>query len=125
MIEPEVFSEKLKATLFAYYDVGFTLLAPTPKGMLPVGAVFGKYVGPFLLLGDAKWLAWATDRNKLESIINLLNELRKDGLVLFYSNMDDKKFYTHILRYGIAKRVGTIDGLYEDGNGALFQTRAP
>lgn len=124
-IDPEIFTERLKATLFAYYDVGFTMEADTPKGRLPVGAVFGKYMGPFLLLGDAKWLRWATGRNKIESIVNLLNELRQDSLVLFYSNMDDKKFYTHILRYGIAKRIGTIDGLYDDGNAALFQTRIP
>jgi len=123
-VEPIDFAEKLKATLFSYYDVGFTMEAQTPKGKLPVGSVFGKYMGPFLLLGDAKWLRWASDRNKLESIVNLLNELREDGLVLFFSNMDDKEFYTHILKYGIARRIGTINGLYEDGNAALFQTRA-
>jgi len=121
--DPKNYAEQIKNTLFAYYDVGFTMEAITQKGKMPVGAVFGKYMGPFLLLADARWLNWATDRNKLESIVNLLNELRKDTLVLFYSTMDDKDFYVHIARHGIAKRIGTIDDLFENGQAALFQTR--
>jgi len=105
--------------------MGFTLEAETKKGRMPVGAVFGKYMGPFLLLADAKWLNWATDRNKIESIVDLLNELRKETLVIFYSNMQDKNFYMHVVKHGIARRIGSIDDLYEDGQAALFQTRTP
>jgi len=121
--DPEDFAERLKATLFSYYDVGFTMEALTPKGRLPVGAVFGKYVGPFLWLGATKWLGWASERNKIESAVNLLNELRKDGLVMLYSNMADKDFYTHISKHGVIRRVGTIHDLIEDEPVALFQTR--
>ena len=97
--------------------------APTKLGFRPVGILTGIYAGPMVLLGDASWFPWASDRNKLESMVNIFNELRKQFLGIFYCALSDKKFYEHIARHGIIKRIGHIDGIYKDEPAVEFQLR--
>jgi len=100
-------------------------VAETPKGRIPVGVVGGRFTGPLLFLGSMIWFPWASKRNIYESVVNTLNELRKEYLILFHSSMEDKEFYVNVARHGIIRRVGTVHDVYEDGPAALFETRKP
>lgn len=118
------FTKQLEDYLILH-DVAFIVEAPTNKGRIPVGMIVGKYMGPTLYLGDTTWFPWASDRNKIETITNLLNELRRHYIVMFFCNMRDKEFYVNIAKHGVIRRVGTIYDLLSDGPAPLFQTRKP
>ena len=105
------------------FDVAYTLEADTKKGRIPIGVVGGRFVGPFLFIGSMNWFKWASKRNIYESVVNTLNELRKNYIVLFHSNMEDKDFYVNVAKHGIIRRVGTVHDVYEDGPAAVFETR--
>ena len=122
--DSQAFNKQLDDYLILH-DAAYTVLAKTNKGKIPVGMVVGKYMGPILYLGDTTWFPWASDRNKLEFISHLLNELRRQYIVMFFCNMRDKDFYVNIARRGVIRRVGTIYDLLTDGPSPLFQTRKP
>lgn len=107
------------------HDVAYIVLAKTDKGKIPVGMIVGKYMGPLLYLVDTTWFPWASSRNKLESIAKLLNELRRQYIVMFFCGIKDKDFYVNIARRGVIRRVGTIYDLLIEGPSPLFQTRKP
>jgi hypothetical protein len=107
----------------ALHDIAFIVESVTNKGRIPVGMVVGKYMGPILYLGDTTWFPWASPRNKMETITNLLNELRRHYIVMLFCNMQDKEFYLNIAKHGVIRRVGTIYDLLTDGPAPLFQSR--
>jgi hypothetical protein len=104
-------------------DTTYTLIGQTNKGKIPVGMFSGKFNGPMLFIGSAIWFKWASSRNKIETAVHALNELRKEYIVLLHSNMKDKEFYVNIAKHGVIRRVGTVYDVYDDGPAALFQTR--
>ena len=104
-------------------DVTYALIGKTKNGNIPVGLFCGKFNGPMLFIGSAIWFKWASDRNKVETAVHALNELRKEYIVLLHSNMKDKEFSVNIAKHGVIRRVGTIYDVYDDGPAALFQTR--
>jgi len=122
--DSEGFTKQLEDYLILH-DVAFIVEAPTSKGRIPVGMIVGKYMGPTLYLGDTTWFPWASNRNKIESITNLLNELRRHYIVMFFCNMRDKEFYVNIAKHGVIRRIGTIYDLLSEGPAPLFQTRKP
>lgn len=71
---------------------------------------------------DTIWFPWASPRNRVESMVNWLNERRKEDIVTEYAQMKDKAFFEHICRHGIMRRVGTKHNFYPDGNAAEFET---
>ncbi len=105
-------------------DVLYVFEAKTKKGIIPVGMVTGKLTGPMMWLGDVIWFPWASSRNKYESIVNFLNELRRMYVGLFTCTLGDKKFYENIARHGVIRRVGTLYDITEDKL-AQWQTRKP
>lgn len=104
-------------------DVTFTLLAETKDGKIPVGIFSGNFNGPIFFIGSALWFKWASDRNKLESAVHALNELRKDYVVVMHNHMDDKKFYEVIAKHGVTRQVGRLFDVYEDCPAQEWQTR--
>lgn len=121
-VSPKDFKTEYGCLIHDKYDYGWTIEAPTSKGVIPVGCVFGIQNGDFIMVGDLIWFPWASNRNKLEGIIEYINGVRKEHLVLFYSQEKDKRFYVHIMRYGIINRIGRIDEIYDEP-ATLFQTR--
>lgn len=117
-ISPQDFINEFSDHVSRNYDYAWTLTLDKPMGM-----VFGQISGPMIMLGDMHWFEWATNRNKIECSIKLLNELRKTNVITMYSTFDDKKFYEHIAKHGILRRVGTLYGIYEDEPATFFQTR--
>lgn len=126
-LEPQEFAETAREYFATVYDHGWVLEAPTPKGRIPVGLIFGIANGKMTWLGDLTWFPWASKRNKAESFINFINKARKDHLFLFWTPKDDetkRKFLEYVAKHGIAKRVGTLDDLMDEPV-ALFQSRKP
>lgn len=114
--------ERAYAEEMLNYDYGWVIEAKTFKGVMPVGVVYGIWLGDKTYLGSIEWLHWSSKRNILEGLVSFLNGIRKHGDYLFDSTMDDKDFYVHICKYGILRRVGTIESKEKL---ALFQTRSP
>ena len=85
--------------------------------------IAGKLMGPVLWLGDATWFKWASSRNKYETIVNLLNEIRKNYVAVFTCEYHDLEFYTCVAKHGVIRRVGRLSDLLESGDAPFFQTR--
>ena len=79
------------------------------------------------------WFPWASARQKIESVTKLLDDIRRkpwDGgfgpekkTAFIRSSKKDSKFFTHIAKYGILRRIGTSETLGPDGAEALFETK--
>ena len=87
-ITPLKFKDDLLMAM-GHFDEAFIMEAHSKKFM-PIGAFFGINAGPFLLIGNATWFSWASQRNKIEAAVNAINELRKSHLLIFYSNYKEK-----------------------------------
>lgn len=105
-------------------DLAYTLLAPTDRGEIPVGlmicAVNGHRLQPHVL-----WFAWASPRNRLESVVNFINEMRKIWNIGISVEAGDWEFFTHVCRHGILERIGKWKGYFTDGDAMLYQSRRP
>ena len=81
--------------------------------------------GRLLLTPGVVWFPWATARNKVEAWVNFLNQQRKVRLLILRVPMEDKRYMEQMCRYGICRRVGTIEDFFAPGAVATeFQTRA-
>ena len=90
-------------------------------------------------MGDMVWYPRASDRNTLESALNLFDTIRKqvfdtkkevgDPLRYFtaleFSRIEDKRFFERIADRGVLRKVGHIVDLYANGPAVLFQTKSP
>jgi len=123
-LSPADFQGIMSEYLSNQYDEAYVIEAPTHKGRFPVGIVFANYMGIFLSPVGATWFSWASNRNKIEGMIEFINEMRKDSLLLGYCTESDKKFFEYIARHGIIRRVGKISGIYEHEDAPLFQSRS-
>lgn len=122
---PAEFKELFQAHVTELYGAGWTLFADSSKGYMPIGVVLGILptpVSPFIIIGDMLWFPWASRRNKLESTVNFINEVRKEVALMEYASMEDQRFFEHICKYGIMRRVGT-SYVIGDGPAAVFETR--
>jgi hypothetical protein len=104
-------------------DITYTLIGQTKNGKIPVGLFSGKFNGPMLFIGSAVWFKWASSRNKIECAIHVLNELRKDYIVILHNHMKDKPFYMNIAKHGVIRQVGRFYDVYDDGPAQVWQTR--
>jgi len=104
-------------------DRTYIFVAPTNNGTIPVGMVSGTFNGPIFFVGNALWFKWASDRNKLESAVHFLNELRKEYVVVIHNHMDDKQFYEVVAKHGVIRRVGRLYDVFEDCPAQIWQTR--
>ena len=120
---PSEFDQKLRLLMSTYYEDGWVLESMNQGKMRPVGVIFSTYMGPLNLLGDMTWFPWSTDRNRVEAAVHFLNEARRHAIYVWYCDFKDKRFYEHIARHGIIKRIGSITGLYKGGDVPFWQTR--
>ena len=104
-------------------DLTYVLIAQTANGKIPVGMFSGNFNGPIFYIGSALWFKWATDRNKLESAVYALNEMRKDYVVVMHNHRKDQKFYETIAKHGVIRQVGRLFDVYEDCPAQAWQTR--
>ena len=112
------YRERILASLPTTYH--YAWIMETDK---PIGVAFGVNAGPMVLFGDVQWFPWATPRNKLESLTNLLHRLRKQHKVILYCNKAHNKFFVYLSRAGILRRVGHLHAIYEGEPAILFETK--
>lgn len=126
---PEAFMEAFTAHAAARYHVAYTLIATPPgRDTMPVGIVFGIkpfYQQPVIWIGDFIWFPWASSRNKLETAVHFLNQMRKEWTIIGFAEPGVIPFFEHICRYGVSRRAGTLFDLFEEGPRGVFQTRKP
>ena len=103
-------------------------LADTSKGEIPLALVTVEY-SDGKAFPHALWFPEASYRNKLELGLVLFIELKKQHLVLVTAKTpkgqksSDVKFFEHLGKYGVLRRVGTIHGYFgPDQNAVLFQS---
>jgi hypothetical protein len=69
------------------------------------------------------WFSWATARNKLECALNFLVEMKKEALGIVMTEPENWRFFGHLCKYGVLRRVGTFRGYWADGRDAgIFET---
>lgn len=119
------FCRQLHEFLVSNYHRQFALVANSSEGKLPVGfaLLFQPHVGSsILIMGDIIWMPWASARNKLETVVHMMNALRRDSVVLEFSPPSEQPFWDHVCRYGVMRRVGTTFDIYAEP-AATYQTR--
>ena len=95
----------------------FVLVSDKPVGLI-VGLVKESIMEPHV-----DWFPWATPRQKLETIVRFINEMRMMYVLLVTAREEDWGFFDHIKRYGILRIVGRINGYYGRGDAMLYQSR--
>jgi len=123
IIDPKEFADSVIEEIDLRYDDAWIIEATTKKGFRPIGVIFGLYAGPIEIIGDIMWFPWASKRNVIEGIVKFFNEERKNKLLVGWCNQKDKNLFVHVARHGILKRIGTLDGIYENEPAAMFQSR--
>lgn len=97
------------------------ILRGSNKGVsdMPIALVASLIIGQ-RMEPHVTWFPWATSRNKVETSINFINEMRKNYKLHIISSMDDVPFFNHLCRYGIVQRIGKRIGYYANGDHAMF-----
>ena len=61
------------------------------------------------------WFPWATARNRIETTLKFINELRRNVTLVIYAQPDDEKFWWRMTNYGVISRAGRIPHYFNDG----------
>jgi len=122
-LTPVEFQSLMSDHLAETYDEAYVVEAPTKSGKIPVGIIFGKYMGPFLSPIGTTWFSWASKRNIVESLVAFVNEIRKDNLLVGFYKNEEKSILEYMARHGIIRRVGKVSGVYEGEEALMFQSR--
>lgn len=122
-LNSEEFTEYLDAIIENYYSRDGTIVV--------CEAYFAEYGAPapvcvtfvdksqLAFFPHVIWFGWATPRNRIESTINFLKDLVKDGNVIIFSKRETIFFFSHMARYGILDRRGTLKKYFPDGGDAI------
>lgn len=122
--DPEQFTEQW-AQFLEHEIYVWIMAADTPRGRIPVGLAIGRpFIDDVVIVGNFTWFPWASKRNVYESVVNMVNELRKDVNMIFTVDQTAKELAVWVARHGIVRRVGTLHDM-EDGPLAMFQSRRP
>lgn len=105
---------------FASMHEVFVLETETKRGKIPVGVV-GSLITE-RTEPHVNWFSWATSRNKLECATYFFSKMRNRPL-LVWSKEEHVKFYTHVSRYGVLRRIGKVYKFIDNEDYMLFQTR--
>jgi hypothetical protein len=109
------------------YHAAWVLFAPTKRGQLPVGVVFAAWApndAPYMIVTGMCWFPWSSPRNKVESMVNFLNKIRKELMLMFYALPEHKRLYEVCAMHAIVRRVGTSYTAIPGHSAALFETKA-
>lgn len=119
------FKEAMERAIVEHCHAAWTLFAETRKGFIPVGIVIAAWApnAPYLLVTGMVWMPWASNRNKLESMVGFLNGVRKDFPLMFYATPEHKRMYEVCAMHSVVRRVGTSYVAIPGKACAVFETR--
>lgn len=125
-LEPESFGLMFGRWLMQVISDGSQAIIISAKApeVMPVGLVIIDYQG-VTAYPDVHWFPEASPRNRLECMLYLMLELKKEHMVFFTVAKDetDWKFLMHLCKYGVLRPVGTIrDHGGEGEHATLFQS---
>jgi hypothetical protein len=101
----------------------YVLTVPRDNEDRPVGLVIA-FQQRHRIEPHVWWFAWATPRNKVECAVKFLSSMRFTNVVSIFALEEDRKFYDHLLRYGMMRPVGTFKDWHGLGKDArIYQTR--
>lgn len=126
------FVQSLEILLSSAYDEIQIIEAKVDGVFRPIGTALIKTNGP-LSFPTLAWFPAVSKRNIIEGSVKFLDEFRKTPsmaeagptrrLAVHYGSEEDKDFLTHLAKYGIIRRVGTVYDAFGDNQSAvLFQT---
>ena len=126
-IEQENFAAEVDARL--RFTAGtFILVAPLgQRGMTPVGIAslwWAVQNVPTTRHIHVNWFPWATTRNRLETLANVVYRLRAQWELWSIVRQKDVKFFDALCALGLGRRMGTFKNYFAKGeDGAMFQSR--
>ncbi len=123
-MSPQEFDGWVEATLqLASPGMAYVLTSPFDGDDRPVGLVVAFEKG-HILEPHVWWFPWATPRNKIETSVKFLSSMRFTNVIAIFALKEDRKFYDHLLRYGMMHLVGTFKDWHGLGKDArVYQTR--
>lgn len=123
----DVFKAEFEHDVVSNFHAAWVLFAPTKKGQLPVGIVLAAWApnAPYMIVTGMCWFPWSSKRNKLESMVNFLNKVRKDIMLMFYALPEHKRLYEVCAMHSVVRRIGTSYTAIPGHPAAVFETRAP
>lgn len=73
----------------------------------------------------SNWMQWATPRDKVTAAVTFAERMRrKQTIMLLTGDKTVDRFYEHLGRYGVLRRVGKINQYYPDKSDAfVWQSR--
>jgi len=89
------------------------------QGSAPVGVAMVGYLDN-AAMPHVHWFPWATDRNKVECSVLFLRDLKKEAMPLILAQPETVPFFSHLARYGLLRRAGTIPNYRENEKSILF-----
>lgn len=108
---PRGLDERILGLLGHIYSAGgeaFLLWALTERGQAPVGVVSVEYTQdaawPHVI-----WFPWASPRNKLETAMRFLVDMKKDVSVIVRTEED--RLYKRLSAYGVLRLIGESKSL--------------
>lgn len=119
-MDKEEFTTSVVEHLSAFNEV-FLLETETKRGKIPVGLV--SLVTTNGSVPHVDWFPWASARNKIEAITCFFSKMRNRPMLVWVRDIDIK-FYTHVSKYGVLRRIGKVYKFGSDNDYMLFQTRS-
>lgn len=120
------FKAAFSALLGSQYDAGWTLVAHTSKGFIPIGFALGfwphRAARPFLVLDAFVWFPWASSRNKVEAAVEFISKIRRETPLIGFVRDRDRRFMETIARHGIVRRIGTSRNVFKGEQAAVWET---
>jgi len=121
-MDASAFSAWIVNWIWASQFEAVTFLAKTPDhGVIPVGIVVIQYLGQ-IALPHAVWFNEASARNRVETSLAFLVELKKRFDVLITARGKNRRFFLHLCDYGVLRKVGLLKEWVEGESTTLFQT---
>lgn len=119
------FKSEMEKAIVERCHAAWTLSAETRKGFIPVGIVIAGWApnASYLIVTGMVWMPWASNRNKLESMVGFLNGVRKDFPLMFYATPEHKRMYEVCAMHSVVRRVGTSYVAIPGKACAVFETR--
>lgn len=110
---------------------GFVYFADINGKSIPVGYGLFWERGRIFQTENLIWFPWANSRAILETYVNFIVKMRSEKhesghnyVILEYAMQKDQKFFDHVCKYGVMRRVGTSLEVYPGSKSCIYESRS-